>query len=280
MQQGRYLPYFQFPLLPSHLQKYRLARPRPKRIRSSSSEAPTASAASTALRKLLRTRRTGANFFKSRRVSLLPNASSNPLNTSFAELSAVKAKRVPICTPSALSTRSQHGASPVCNAFTAANQRKCSNCTYSWYRAMVVLLPLQPTGFEAFGNYCINTSAFFLPSRQNATRNMHHHRDATLSCNQPVHFFGLPGRCKYNLHPSSATNLHYLFLSGGYIKEYSHQKHDACSLTYSAMLPATFRDDRTWCRASPAPPHCLQQQQVSSRYTTPYHLELSDILFK
>ena len=47
----------------------RLARPRPKRIRSSSSEAPTASAASTALRKLLRTRRTGANFFKSRRVS-------------------------------------------------------------------------------------------------------------------------------------------------------------------------------------------------------------------
>ena len=38
-------------------------------VRSSSSEAPTASAASTALRKLLRTRRTGANFFKSRRVS-------------------------------------------------------------------------------------------------------------------------------------------------------------------------------------------------------------------
>ena len=105
-----------------------------------------------------------------------------------------------------------------------------------------------------------------------------HHRDATLV--QPTSpFLRAAGRCKYNLHSLVGHNLHYLFYLG-YIKEYSHQKHDAYLTAFLIHVSAQFSGASNLRRASPALPHCLQQQQVSSRYTTPYHLELSDILFQ
>ena len=166
---------------------------------------------------------------------------------------------------------SQHGLTR-CNA-TGGNQRKCSNCTYSRYQTQSgsLLPPIMPTGFEAFGNYCINTRLFSLHGKTRGRNNMHH-RDATLV--QPTSpFLRAAGRCKYNLHSLVGHNLHYLFYLGIH-QGNIHTKSMMRSLTaFPDMLPQRFGMHRT-C-AEQAQPSRIAYSSSKSPAATPHHTTLN-----
>ena len=81
-----------------------LARPLPRRVRSSSGVAPRCWASMTCRAKSLRRRRTGVTDLSSRLVAPSPAATTASLNATWAELSGVATKRDPSWTPSAPST--------------------------------------------------------------------------------------------------------------------------------------------------------------------------------
>ena len=182
-----------------------LARPFPSRARSSSGVAPASSAFATSSMNLPFTRRVGESFFSKRRVSPSSRFRQCSLKASLAELSWVRAKRVPICTPSAPKAWTASMASPVAMPPAAIRGRPVAWRTAGMRQRVVVSSrPLCPPASKPSATMASTPacSAFWAKRDEDTTCTT----VMPCSCNQPVHFLGLPAEVNTILTPSSATS--------------------------------------------------------------------------